>query len=63
MTVIKSSAPEMTGRQWLAIHDPRYRQHRSPRLARFQQRRHEGRRAARQAGNQRRHPPQLLRGI
>jgi hypothetical protein len=43
-----SSSPWRAGQDWLAAHDPSYRQHISPRLQRFQKRRHERRKAGQQ---------------
>jgi len=57
-TAISSSAV-LSGRDWLAQHDPRVQPH-SPR---FQQRREERRKAKHQQRMQERHPPLLLRGV
>jgi hypothetical protein len=48
MTTIPSSSPWRSGLDWLQRHDPNYRQHISPRLPRFQKRRHERQKAHRQ---------------
>jgi hypothetical protein len=44
---LTSSSPSLSGRDWLAIHDPDCRESR-PRFQRFQQRRRERRKAAKQ---------------
>lgn len=62
MSVTLSSSRPLSAREWLAIHDPSYRQHVSPRMRRFQKRRHEGRKARHQRHMQELHSV-LLRGV
>jgi hypothetical protein len=59
LTLLSSS---LSGRDWLALHDPREQPH-SPRWERFRQRRKERRKAGRQRWLQERHQPQLPRGV